>query len=144
MEKMDTVAKTLVQRQDGAFLVLYRSDTHRRYGGQPDLPGGLAEGGETPTLAAARELQEEAGIAVDPGALREVTIARYPNAVYLLCHAVIEGDEPAITLSREHKNYAWLTRKRLLEIPLDGLDYYMQDVIKYLRGLGRAALTGPA
>ena len=48
-----------------------------------------------------------------------------------------------LPLSWEHKGYAWLTREELLEIPQEGLDYYMQDVIRYLRGLGGVALTTP-
>jgi len=34
-----------------------------------DLPGGIVERGESPRLAAQREIQEELGLAVEPGAL---------------------------------------------------------------------------
>lgn len=62
-----------------------------------DLPGGMAEEGETPREAAAREIAEEIGIAVDPGRLlvRDVCLAgeHGPVIAHFVFDAPVLDDE---------------------------------------------------
>ncbi|PSQ19545.1 NUDIX hydrolase [Halobacteriales archaeon QS_8_69_26] len=58
--------------RDGADLLLVRRATAPHVG-QWTVPGGHVETGESPAEAAARELGEEAGLAVDPAALDPVS-----------------------------------------------------------------------
>jgi mutator protein MutT len=53
-----------------AALLLTRRALHlRSHGGQWSLPGGRIDAGETPEQAALRELHEEVGLELDPGAV---------------------------------------------------------------------------
>jgi 8-oxo-dGTP pyrophosphatase MutT (NUDIX family) len=60
-----------VVEQDGeaAFLLTRRAATLRSHGGQWALPGGSLDAGETPVVAALRELHEEVGLEVDESAV---------------------------------------------------------------------------
>ena len=50
------VAKALVRNSEGLCLVLYRGNTHPRFPGHIDFPGGEVESEETPEAAVAREI----------------------------------------------------------------------------------------
>lgn len=57
------VAFTLVSEPDGpAFILTQRSRALARHPGQFALPGGRLDSGETPVMAALRELEEEVGL----------------------------------------------------------------------------------
>ncbi|MEZ4230054.1 MAG: CoA pyrophosphatase [Polyangiaceae bacterium] len=59
------VAFTLVDEREGpAFILTQRSRTLSRHAGQFALPGGRLDPGETPVVAALRELEEEIGLAL--------------------------------------------------------------------------------
>jgi 8-oxo-dGTP pyrophosphatase MutT (NUDIX family) len=67
--KRSAVAIALVEQDDGlAFLLTRRASTLRRHAGQWALPGGRADAGETAGEAARRELAEELGLDLGPGA----------------------------------------------------------------------------
>jgi 8-oxo-dGTP pyrophosphatase MutT (NUDIX family) len=65
------VAITLVDAGDGssrtALLLTLRAARLRAHRGQWALPGGRCDEGETPVIAALRELQEELGLELRPG-----------------------------------------------------------------------------
>jgi mutator protein MutT len=65
------VAVVVVPGEDGSVAVLLtrRAAGLRRHGGQWALPGGRLDPGETPETAALRELEEEVGLALPPGAI---------------------------------------------------------------------------
>ena len=56
------------------------------------LPSGFLEPGETPTIAAARELHEETGASVDPSSLQLFLIGALPamNQIYLVYRAPLQ------------------------------------------------------
>lgn len=66
--KHAAIAITLVARDDGeaAFVLTRRASGLRNHGGQMALPGGRIDPGETPVMAALRELEEEVNAVVRP------------------------------------------------------------------------------
>lgn len=64
----------------GGRVLMQRRRLGAAHGGLWEFPGGKIEPGETPEAAASRELGEELGIAVDPGALAPLTFASGPAA----------------------------------------------------------------
>ena len=56
-------------QQASALLLTRRADSLRVHAGQWALPGGRIDDGESPEQAALRELHEEVGLALDPGAV---------------------------------------------------------------------------
>jgi len=105
------IANTLVQRSDEKVLLLTRAlDDHFRPG-EYDFPGGKVEAQEDAQVGAARELSEEAGIAVDAAkfALIHAAAAFDPgqsiNRVFLTFWT--RAEMPEVELSHEHNDYAW-------------------------------------
>lgn len=129
------VAKSIVQRSDGKVLVLRRSQTDTRRPGGFDLPGGGVEVGEDVLFAAAREIQEEAGLAVSVSAMKilHALTTREPHGatIRLLCYAHVESDE--VTLSFEHDKYWWMTVDEVIAA-FDSRDWGKN--IEFARSLG--------
>lgn len=70
------VAWVVLRRASGDVLLSRRAGVS--YGdGLWGLPGGHVEDAESLTAAAARELREEVGVAVEPASLRPVGVTRY-------------------------------------------------------------------
>jgi 8-oxo-dGTP pyrophosphatase MutT (NUDIX family) len=65
------VAVAIVAGDGGAagFVLTERASTLRNHAGQYALPGGRIDEGETPEEAALRELREEVGLPLEPGAV---------------------------------------------------------------------------
>ena len=64
-----TVSKALIKNRAGAYLLLYRGDSHPLFPGHLDFPGGEVESNESYKEATAREIWEETGIHVQPNNL---------------------------------------------------------------------------
>jgi len=78
--------------------------------GEWDLPGGRPDPGEDHRAALKREVQEEAGLAVEVGEalgeyLFEVLPGRFVRIVPFVCHLVGASD---VVLSHEHLETSWL------------------------------------
>lgn len=130
---MLTIAKVLLSGKDGKLLILTRSDSHPRYAGHNDLPGGEVEEGEDIFSAVARELAEETGIILEAEILNKIhSVQVSSNKTYALLTADTLRN-PEIILSWEHSDYSWKTIEEILNEPLpDGVDDYYQMVVDYL------------
>lgn len=86
--------------------------------GEWDLPGGRPDPGEDYRAALSREVQEEAGLAVEVGAalgeyLFEVLPGRFVRIVPFVCRLVGGGSD--VVLSHEHLETRWLPLAELGE-----------------------------
>jgi 8-oxo-dGTP diphosphatase len=72
------VAAAALVAPDGRILLQQRSP-HRNMAGLWEFPGGKVEADETPEHALVRELKEELGISIEPGALVPAAFASHPN-----------------------------------------------------------------
>ena len=101
------VAVGVLLRPDGCFLLTSRPPG-KVYAGYWEFPGGKLEPGESVEQALARELQEELGLVIDPGAVarwRE-QLVDYPHALVRLhfCRVTAWRGEPSM---REGQRAAW-------------------------------------
>ena len=99
-------------------------------------PGGGIEAGESPAQAAARELAEETGIIVDPGAL---TLLGYRQALFEFRALTCLANETFYYLHLERKpqlnQERWTANERSL---LDGLNWYSPHKLRQLSQAGLA------
>lgn len=112
------VAKTIIFNEECKLLRLRRSDDDDHRPGGTDLPGGRLDDGEGIIEGATREVLEEIGVSLDPGAMHlsfsycQVaynTDAKGDVNVVWLGFITKLAKVPALTLSHEHKSYEWLT-----------------------------------
>lgn len=117
--RLKIVAKTALVRDDGRFLVLTRSNTDNRRPGGLDFPGGEIDPGEDILAGAAREIQEEAGITINPSDMKVLFAKTSPPDVKgevvtrVLCAA--RTDQIDVALSFEHSAFKWCTLKEILD-----------------------------
>lgn len=127
------VAKVLVRSSEGLCLVLHRGNTHPRFPGHIDFPGGEVEPKETPEAAVMREIQEETGLLVDPKKLKKLFTKQYQQTTHVLFEAKLTEPDAKVALSWEHKSYRWITPEELKSLPkFSGADSYYTDVVDYL------------
>ncbi len=115
------VAKAFVINNEGKILAVRRSKTDERRPLQWDTPGGWLEQGEDITEATAREVEEEAGLKVNPHDLTLVftkTGIRKPknesmNVNWLFF--VVRTNETEVKLSYEHDKAQWMTLDEALK-----------------------------
>src|SRR5690348_2027822 len=90
--------------------------------GQWGVPAGKLERGETPEMAAKRELFEETGIqlhSLSQFVYLGTLYIRKPDLDYIYYMFKIHLDQrPPIQLSFEHSNYRWATNEDLKGLPL--------------------------
>ena len=127
------VAKALVRSSEGLCLVLHRGNTHPRFPGHIDFPGGEVEPKETPEAAVMREIQEETGLLVDPKKLKKLFTKQYQQATHVLFEAKLTEPDAKVALSWEHKSYRWITLEELKSLPkFSDADPYYTDAVDYL------------
>ena len=127
------VAKALVRSSEGLCLVLHRGNTHPRFPGHIDFPGGEVEPKETLEAAVMREIQEETGLSVNPNKLKKLFTKQYRQTTHMLFEAKLTEPDAKVALSWEHKSYRWITPEELKRLPrLSGADPYYTDVVDYL------------
>ena len=129
------VAKALLRNSEGLYLVLHRGNTHPRFPGHIDFPGGEVEPEEIPEAAVAREIQEETGLSVNPNKLKKLFAKQYGQTTHMLFEAKLAEPDAKIALSWEHKDYRWITPEELKSLPkFPGADPYYMDVVDYAAG----------
>ena len=115
--------------------MLYRSDTHPLFPGHIDFPGGEVEPEEIPEAAVAREIQEEAGLSVNPNKLKKLFTKQYRQTTHILFETKLAEPDAKIALSWEHKGYRWITPEELKSLPkFPSADPYYTDVVNYAAG----------
>jgi 8-oxo-dGTP pyrophosphatase MutT (NUDIX family) len=124
-------SKLLIVDPDGKVLVLRRSGTHPHIPFTPDLPGGEIEDGETPIVAACREVYEETNITLQPDDVTQVGMRTYRafNTDYELFMFVTKlKQRPDVTISWEHDQYDWIALN-----DIKGLDDGFQPLVDSYR-----------
>jgi 8-oxo-dGTP pyrophosphatase MutT (NUDIX family) len=124
---LDAVTKhaagTIYVAPDGDILLLRRASDEQNYAGHWSLPGGGAEEGESPEMAADRESMEEMGVAPKgTKKLLDQKITPTGMAFHTFAQPVKKKFVP--TLNKEHSGYAWA--------PLDQLPEPMHPSVKGL------------
>jgi 8-oxo-dGTP diphosphatase len=106
-------AKGIVQRSDGAVLLIRRSPESRFDPSCWDLPGGKMDYGEQLVDTMAREVREETGLTVV--AIRPFHVSHFiiepfwVTCVTFLC----EFTEGEVQVSGEHREHAWVSPREL-------------------------------
>ncbi len=105
----------------GEFIFL-RRQLNTSQGGAWTAPGGKLEAGESPLLAAIREVREETNIALLPEQLepRGSYFSRIPNLDYIIHLFIAKLRQPPIVRlsEREHSEYVWTTIEKASALPL--------------------------
>ena len=110
-----------------------------------DLPSGKADKGESVTAAAARELKEETGLAVDPASLRIAGIihgawgVEAPNGFLTVIFAARSWQgEPVNAEPRKHDQVAWFPVE---QVPADLVPDRREALLGYLRSPGEPVVS---
>src|SRR6202047_2555168 len=97
--KRAAVAIALVEADDGpggtALLLTLRAAGLRAHRGQWALPGGRCDEGETPVMAALRELHEELGLELGPDDVLGLLDDYPPRSGYLITPVVVWASKTA-------------------------------------------------
>ena len=115
---------------DGKALIAKRVGNDSFLPGYWEQVGGKADLGETQEQALIREVQEEAGLAIEPIRLyNEYEFMHREKG--LMCEYAyvckVVGD-PTVSLSEEHTDYKWITLEELEQI--QPMSDYMRGVIQ--------------
>ncbi|HEX4494118.1 MAG TPA: CoA pyrophosphatase [Thermoanaerobaculia bacterium] len=106
----------LGEKGDAAVLLTRRASSLRRHGGQWALPGGRLDPGETPEMAALRELEEEVGLALPPASLLGRLDDYATRSGFVITPVVVWGGDGAAPLRTDPREVAGVYR-----VPLDDL-----------------------
>lgn len=131
---MKTVAKAIILDGQSNVLLLVRSNTHPKFSGHFDFPGGEVEPGETPPEATAREILEELGLIVKAKDLQLVFEDRVSADLLHIVYQLHLDKQPSnIKLSWEHSGYQWIPLKEFVKSELPkNVDIYHLSLLKHL------------
>ncbi len=133
---MTKVAKALLYNNENKILVMIRSDSHPKFAGEIDLPGGTVGEGEPYYEAVIREVLEETGVDISSNKSLKLVYKYISHSgddrhVYAL---KINDTNPDIKISWEHKKAYWIKPSDLIESKnLFSKDDYMIKTIEYLK-----------
>ncbi len=101
----------VLQNKDNNFLILRRATNIKTFPGLWGLPGGKAEGNETPEETGKRELLEETGVIVLKSLLTPLAITTSNEKDYYFFLAYTFGSE--VMLDHEHTDFNWVSLEDL-------------------------------
>jgi 8-oxo-dGTP pyrophosphatase MutT (NUDIX family) len=101
----DAVAKIVIVDNKNRVLLLKRSNYHKKFAGELDLPGGHLKMNEPLLKGLQREVQEETGLEINNATLYK----QKKNKSYFYANY----DSQPIKLSREHTDYAFYSKDQL-------------------------------
>jgi 8-oxo-dGTP pyrophosphatase MutT (NUDIX family) len=100
-----TVAKAVIIDSENRVLMLTRSDYHKKYAGELDLPGGHLKENESINKGLEREVKEETGLDIlHPAFFKKVKNKHFYHARY---------DSQPINISDEHVDYRFYRKEEL-------------------------------
>ena len=121
-------AASVVLVRHGRILLLRRGRTDPWMPGAWNFPGGGVEAWETERAGAVREVSEEAGVCVDPNALR--FLARFRQDGRSIAFFVAPQFAGDISMpDGEHDKYVWATPREVAAYPTTP---YVQEVARRL------------
>jgi 8-oxo-dGTP diphosphatase len=105
----------VVRDDAGRLLVVLRG--REPAAGTWSLPGGRVEAGESDADAVAREVREETGLVVRPGALAGTVERRGPGVVYEIFDYVAEPVSGRLVAGTDAADARWVSDADLLALP---------------------------
>ena len=111
------VSETIIRHEDGTFLLMQRDWKKKLFpGAWEGGSGGSALKGETPDIAAKREVQEETGIAVKNLKELYIIVSDKHQAIYHGYLSVTDCQKDSITLQEgETIDYKWVSKKEFID-----------------------------
>jgi len=120
--KVFITQKVIVQNKEGKILVMRRTETAPSRPLGWDIPGGSLQFGEDPMEGIIRETKEEAGIVIQDVKPVDVSSVLNPdNEYWVRIGYVAQTTSEIVTLSFEHDQYKWVTKKEFLNSSIPGV-----------------------
>ena len=136
MRRHSASAGAIVTREDGRFLAVQRRDT-----GAWVTPGGILEPGEPLREAAAREVYEETGVAIDVGTLVGIYQNLSTEVITFVFHARPLSGQHQHT-SDETSHVRWITPTEAEDIMAEPFAIRVRDAYQHQEPVIRT-LTEP-
>lgn len=111
----------------------------RKWRGAWGVPGGKIAYGETMVAALRREFEEETGLTlrdIRPGPLQEAVLSEefHVPAHFVLLNFFARTDDEVVRLNDEAQDYAWVSPRDALAMPLNGFTRVLVEAFLRERG----------
>jgi 8-oxo-dGTP diphosphatase len=130
------IAKALLLDAADNVLLIHRSSTHPTLAHHPDLPGGIVEADEEPRGALLREIKEEVGLDVTLDQLQLAYTGTEDwegdSRIRMLYVVRLRELQPAVVISWEHEDAAWIPLSELPAIEHEYNHFYTAG-LAYIR-----------